>query len=200
MGQAQNTVPTGLLTTRIGHFSNPDVLYSGTPTGEGLKDNRKTLTYTSTLVAAFQLTPSWFAALRGEGTWFEKRVEDALMTDIRIGDFDGDGQSDAFRLETTGASTNKWFVSFSASGPWTELWVDTKMIPLQELRFADFNGDGKTDVFHADVTGLKWFVWRQGLTNWDLLNTQAAASALPVSKLCVRETRHRCQGRRVLVK
>jgi hypothetical protein len=172
-------------TTPIGYFSNADVFFFGVPTGVPTggplaADNRKALMNTTTLAAAFRLTPAWFATLRGEGPWFEKRVDAALMSDIRIGDFDGDGMSDAFRVET---GTSKWLVSYGASQPWKALWVDPLTVPLNDLRLADFNGDGITDVFRVDLAGNQWLVNWGGAGTWQLLNNAAATSGIPVTQL-----------------
>ena len=181
---------TGINTSPIGYYSNPDVLFFGEPTGVPIgdpaaADNRASLTQTSTLVAAFRYTPVWFGSLRAEGPWFEKKVDNAMIPDIRIGDFNGDGLSDAFRIDAT---TNEWFVSYSASQPWKLIWTDPRKIPVDELRFGHFTDDARTDVMYVDVVANEWRVWKNVDTpasDWALLNNEAAASAIPVTQLAL---------------
>lgn len=171
------------ITTRIEWFSNPDLQYFGTSIGSAVDpfaDNRETLSNTASLVAGFRYTPAWFASLGAEAPWFEKRVDPSPMREIHIGDFNGDRQADAFRVD---ASTSMWYVSYSASQPWTQVFVDPRAVPVTELRFADFDGNGVTEVFFADLIGKQWLVWRGG-TDWQVLNSTAAAGAnIPVTQM-----------------
>lgn len=176
---------------RIARFSNPEVLFpddivaEGVPTGAPTsatepEDNHKTLYNTAGLVAFFRITPAWFASTRAVGPWFEKRAADDLVTDLRFADIDGDGESDAFKVDAT---TNTWYLSRSAAGPWEKLRVDADAIPIKDLRLADFDGDGTADVFRVDLATGEWFVSWKGTSSWTLLNATAASSKIPVTEL-----------------
>lgn len=60
-----------------------------------------------------------------------------------------------------------WKVSYSGTGSWATLKAST--VPLNRLAFADFNGDGRTDVMRAD--GTTWFVSYSGSGAWTDLKT-----------------------------
>jgi uncharacterized repeat protein (TIGR01451 family) len=72
---------------------------------------------------------------------------DAPLGGYQLGDFDGDGKTDLFRITGT-----QWQYSSGGTGPWVNLANDAA--PQNELRFGDFDGNGMTDVFH--VTGNQW--------------------------------------------
>jgi hypothetical protein len=184
--------PNGTSTVRLPYFSNPDILYydpaipgdPGTPLGmpeshDEPEDNRKALTNIAPIVTSFRTTPVWFASSQAKTPWFEKRVADETMTDVRFADFDGDGITDAFKIGADGS----WLISRSASTPWEPLrGVDPLSVPLEKLRFADFNGDGSADAFHVDPSG-KWRHSDGGTGAWQILNANAGISGYDVTDL-----------------
>ena len=60
-----------------------------------------------------------------------------------------------------------WGVSLSGSEAWIGLNGSNEALP--DLRFGDFDGNGETDVFHAD--GSEWWVSWSGSGSWSHLNT-----------------------------
>ncbi len=80
----------------------------------------------------------------------------AALTDLRFGDFNGDGITDVFSLISMGG-TNQWRYSPSGTSAWINLASDPT--PLHDLRFGDFDGDGRTDVFSVVPIGGA-FQWR----------------------------------------
>jgi len=60
-----------------------------------------------------------------------------------------------------------WHVSYGGSSKWQDL--NTSNSTVNEIKFGDFNGDGKTDVFAA--WGGKWHVSYGGSSKWQDLNT-----------------------------
>ena len=101
------------------------------------------------------------------------------LSDVRFGDFDGDGISDAFR--TNGGT---WEVLLGQGngfydGAGTEHWqyLNTSGHELDELRLGDFDGNGVTDVFRT-TAGL-WFVSFGGTGTW----THVQSSGYPLGQL-----------------
>jgi hypothetical protein len=88
--------------------------------------------------------------------------------DLTVGDFDGDGCSDAFL--PTGAV---WEYSPCGRGAWR--YLNTSRYRLGQLLFGDFNGDGKTDVFTQK--GDNWYVSSGARTAFEQL---PAGSNIPM--------------------
>ena len=88
--------------------------------------------------------------------------------DLTVGDFDGDGCSDAFLA--TGAV---WVYSPCGKGAWR--YLNTSAYRLNQLLFGDFNGDGKTDVFTQ--RGANWYVSYGATTPFEQL---PAGSNIPM--------------------
>ncbi len=88
--------------------------------------------------------------------------------DLTVGDFDGDGCSDAFLA--TGAV---WVYSPCGKSAWR--YLNTSAYRLNQLLFGDFNGDGKTDVFTQ--RGDRWYVSYGATTAFEQL---PAGSNIPM--------------------
>src|SRR5690606_27112264 len=71
---------------------------------------------------------------------------DPPLAGYLLGDFDGDGRTDLFRVDGT-----QWQFSSGGTGPWQNLASDTT--PITDLRVGDFNGDGRTDIFSRAANG-----------------------------------------------
>jgi FG-GAP-like repeat len=112
----------------------------------------------------------------GTSKWKVINSSGVEVSDILIGDFDGDSKADVF---TTGGG--KWRISVAkdkaspgATSPWQE--INTSEVDLDEILIGDFDGDGKSDVF----TNAK-AIWRVsiakdkslpgGTSPWKQINT-----------------------------
>ena len=108
---------------------------------------------------------SWQAATE-TGGWRNVHDSPRELSQVVFADFTGDGLADAFR-----ANGRRWEVlpgqgnSFYASAG-DEHWQrhNTSSIGLDNLRFGDFDGDGRTDVFRT--SGGTWFVSFGGTGPW----------------------------------
>src|SRR2546427_1621670 len=89
-------------------------------------------------------------------------TSDVDVSDIRLGDFNGDGKADVF---TTWGG--KWRVSFGGTSGWQV--VNTSSVGVSEILLGDFNNDGKADVF--TTWGGKWRVSFGGTAGWQIINT-----------------------------
>ena len=96
---------------------------------------------------------------------------DAPLGGYNLGDFDGDGRTDLFRVVGT-----QWQFSSAGVGPWQDLLNDPT--PQSELRFGDFNGDGRTDVFSRMADG-RWRYSPGGAGAWVML----ALDPTPITEL-----------------
>ena len=105
-------------------------------------------------------TERWCMASGGTGPWSYGATSNVRTEDLRFGDFDGDGLTDAFY--STGS---QWKWSKSGTSAWAVL--NTSSYTAADLGFADFNGDGQTDVFLAD--GEKWRFSSAGSASWGIL-------------------------------
>jgi hypothetical protein len=72
-----------------------------------------------------------------------------------------------------GHDLKAWVISSGGTGSWQK--INAAGVPLTSLRFGDFNGDGKSDVFRAD--GSKWHVSWSGTGQWAPLNTSTYQAA-----------------------
>lgn len=80
--------------------------------------------------------------------------------ELAVGDFDGDGRSDMFLANGTA-----WFVSRAGVEPWQ--FVNASRTRIQDLGFADMNGDRVTDVVWTPSDGrLGYFPFGAGEPVW----------------------------------
>lgn len=171
-------------------FSNPDLALSGTvlgvPSNAPLAaDNRRAITNVGGVVSALRLTPVWMYSAGAMAPWTDRRTSRRELDEVRFADLDGDGETDAFRVDE-GAGT--WHWSRSASGPWRVLnGPDASLaVSIDDLALGDFDDDGKADVFGPAVGAGEW-LWSPGGTGaWQVLNGGSApALGLPMSQLAL---------------
>lgn len=72
-------------------------------------------------------------------------------------------------------STAAWLTSRDGSRPWQK--INSSSVSLSALGFADFDANGKTDIFRA--ADGKWFVSFDGVGQWQQINT----SSVPLGRL-----------------
>jgi FG-GAP-like repeat len=76
---------------------------------------------------------------------FQEFAKGPPISEIRLGDFDGDGKTDVFfTAALEGSAEHQWKFSPGGIGEIKNLRVGP---PISKLGFGDFDGDGKTDVF-----------------------------------------------------
>jgi Right handed beta helix region len=122
---------------------------------------------------------SWEVADGGTAPWRAIGNFAVPMKEVVLGRFGppvaGLGQtSHAFRR----AADGQWYVTSLAAPQWTP--AQSSSIPLSKLRFADFTGDGVTDVLA--VQGGRWSISESGTGSWQTLNPKLSQSvdALPI--------------------
>ncbi|MCK5796461.1 MAG: VCBS repeat-containing protein [Deltaproteobacteria bacterium] len=104
----------------------------------------------------------WCYSLGAQGPWRYGLKTSQNLASVALGDFNGDGKTDAFR-----SSGGAWYWSSGASGAWKKL--NTSSYPLGSLRMGDFDGDGNTDVF--SISGSTWRYSKGGASGWTTLRS-----------------------------
>ena len=69
----------------------------------------------------------------------------------------------------TTPTTPIWRISWGGTSRWKE--INQSRFLVDSLAFADFTGNGKSDVFRAD--GTHWFISEDGTGKWRQINTSA---------------------------
>lgn len=99
----------------------------------------------------------------GKGTWRELARTDIPLSQLRFGDFDGDGVTDVFSSQR-----GRWYyLPGGREGDWLPLARSSA--PIKSLRFGYFDNDNKTDVF--SVQGNKYKYSSGGRSSWTNLRS-----------------------------
>jgi hypothetical protein len=125
---------------------------------------------------------TWWISYGGNTPFAPVNASSFLRTDLRFGDFDGDGATDVFGVVSNG-QFNTWSYSKSATGAWADGFLQEALAPIDQLVVADFDGDGRADVatasspdlsivgfpspdFVLQVTSWNWMFSHDGVSNW----------------------------------
>ncbi len=130
----------------------------------------------------------WYVSYGANSPWKYLNTSNVTLDKIKLGDFNGDGKTDAFA--TWGG---KWYISYGGNSPWK--YVMTSNVTVDRMKLGDFNGDGKTDLFTtmstpnaviphstdkqkmADYKAIKkensnkWYVSYNGNSHWKYVMT-----------------------------
>ena len=129
--------------------------WAGVSSNFTVEDNRTSVNY----------FPAWFVSFGGASFWQWRRFDAQGMSDVRAGDFNGDGEADVMRATSTG-----WQWSRSGREGWA--FLNTFTQPVSQLVFGDFVGLANTDIVRA--TGSEWQVSETGTSTWRNLYTTSA--------------------------
>lgn len=115
----------------------------------------------------------WFFSSGGATQWTHLNFSKLGVKDVRFGHFN---PRDLAKADVFAVVNDQWSVSFGGTSNWTRL-NDKLSDDVSNLVFADFNGDGITDI----ATGLgdpnpnsnatiTWYVSWSGTSPWQVLN------------------------------
>lgn len=115
---------------------------------------------------------TWWWMSRAKMHWIFLRVANDRLNKVGLGDFNADGKCDVVAMNGT-----TLYLSSGGTDEWSPL-LGGLTFPFEELAFADFNGDKRTDIFRRAPSG-QWSVISPGVHGWSLLNS----SSFPLSAL-----------------
>ena len=126
--------------TRIDYFSNPNVLYNGTPTGDAISDNARTLNETAATVAAFRTQVQQQPPQAPYGL----EAVAASDSEIALSWVDASSDENGFYLERSGANQN--FVQIASLPANTITYLDDNLQAdtLYYYRTRSFNSAGSS--------------------------------------------------------
>lgn len=114
---------------------------------------------------------TWWMSSGGKMHWTFLKDATEMLHQVGLGDFDADGRCDVI-AKNTGAKTLE--ISSAGRGAWTQLHDGTYIMPFDQLRFADFNGDRRTDIFWRSGTG-QWYYTSPQSQVWIPLQSSSLA-------------------------
>ncbi len=135
---------------------------------------------------------SWYVSSGGSASFVEVNTSSKGIAEMRFGDFDGDGFTDVFAIES-----NVWKVSYSATSMWTPLAASLTS-SVDDLFVADFDGDGHADIGKitdiqssgiSNVTSWTFSISHGGGTGWvshAITPTSSCALTFAMSTFCRR--------------
>lgn len=118
---------------------------------------------------------SWWYMSAAKMHWVFLASRRERRHQLGLGDFDGDGRCDVFSVN---ASNDTWEIASGGRGSTLVLPGSYPLIPIDQLRFGDFNGDHVTDVFRRAPDG-QWSAISPGRYGW----TSLQSSSLSLTEL-----------------
>jgi hypothetical protein len=119
-------------------------------------------TFGKDIVGRVSSTGQWFVGLSNGSSGFTNSLfatwnPAVHWTDVRTGDFDGDGRTD---IAGRDPSTGFWYVGLSTGTSFnTTAWTNwSTSVTWVDIRVGDFNGDGKMDIAGRNLQTGDWWV------------------------------------------
>ncbi len=108
----------------------------------------------------------WWYSRAGIKQWEFLRDSPVRTGQLGLADIDNDGRTDVLTRDGGG----RLGYHSGATGPYTPLTA--VRVPISELRFGDFDGDRRTDIFQT--RGGQWTVWYGATRQWTPTQTSTA--------------------------
>jgi hypothetical protein len=113
----------------------------------------------------------WFYSRGGITHWTYLAPSTRRTGDLGFADIDNDGITDVLWSEATGE------ISYAKSGGPGRTPLTSAPVTMKDLRFGDFDGDKKTDIFYTQDN--QWQVWYGQTRTW----TPTQTSSKPIGEL-----------------
>src|SRR5690606_37646258 len=99
----------------------------------------------------------------GVDPWVNLATDTTPYTDLRFGDFNGDGITDVFSVDTVN-EPGRWRYSAGGAAPYQNLAIEPSLT-VNDLRFGYFDNNDVIDVFNRTNTG-QWRYSSGGAVGW----------------------------------
>jgi hypothetical protein len=113
----------------------------------------------------------WFFSRGGIRPWEFLHASNKRIGELGFADIDNDGVTDVLYRDTVGN------LGYLKSGTHDLVNLTTTPVAIQDLRFGDFDGDEKTDIFYT-LSG-QWWIWYGKSRAW----TPTLGASTPVSAM-----------------
>jgi hypothetical protein len=110
----------------------------------------------------------WWYSSGGVTEWRFLNAQTQRLSALRLADVDNNGETDVI----VRAADGKLWVSSGGREILRELTPAPTAVPLRDLRFGDFTGDGIMDIFRT--TNRQWYVWDGATRTESWVNSSVA--------------------------
>jgi hypothetical protein len=112
---------------------------------------------------------AWWFSRASIRPWEFLRASSARTRDLGFADIDNDSVTDVLSRDAAGR------IAYYRGGRGGPVQLTSSPVEMKDLRFGDFDGDGRSDIFYT--RGRQWYVWYGATRAW----TRVGSSSFPIS-------------------